>query len=198
MSEAAPAAAGSGSDPGTVVRMTPRRLGAVLALLAAFLVMAGTFTPAWLVAPAPAEGGVGLTGVELCERRGGERVCVSRDWDELLADTRDKDLKLVAQAVVVAVAGSIGVAGLLLGVGLGGLTTQRRLALATALAILGSVLALCGAIATVVILHEFYRREAFEYGYSIFLYGAGCGVGVVGCALIRRRGGGGGAAAGGG
>ncbi len=174
--------------------MNPRRIGAVLAIVASILVLAGTFSSRWLTAPGDVDGGVGLTGMEVCGPRyghttyGGYSNCITRDWDQIVGEARgDKDLKLLATAAMVAVIGSIAAASLLGFVGVAALVTTRTLSIASILAAIGAVLALLGAIATAVILLRYFRHERFALGYSIYLYGAGCVAGVVGSILARGR-----------
>jgi len=177
--------------------MTPRRIGAALALLAVVLVLMGTFSMRWLKAPAPHDGGVGLTGVEMCGKGyggrsygGGSSDCTTQDWDEMTRGGRvDKDIELLKVAAMVAMIGSVLAAGLLAAVGISGLASRRSLSLITILSTIGAVLALAGAIATVVLLRKYFRNEKMEFGYSFYLYVAGCVLGAIG-SIVSRGGGG--------
>lgn len=152
-----------------------------MALLAAVLVLAGTFTMRWLKAPS-GEGGVGLSGVEGC--RGGE--CQTMDWDELTKGARaDKDLELLKTASMVALIGSVLAAALLLAIGISGVATDRSMSLITIFSIIGSVLALAGAIGTVVLLLQYFEKAKMELGYSFFVYAGGCVLGIVGSIISR-------------
>jgi len=162
--------------------MTPRRIGAALALIGAVMILFGTFSMRWLTPPSPHEGGVGLTGVEMC--RGGE--CQSQDWDEITKRARgDKDVELLKTAALVATIGSVLAAGLLLAIAISGLATQRSMSLITIFSIIGATLALLGAIATVVLLREYFKDEKMELGYSLFVYLGGCVLGAVGSIVSR-------------
>jgi hypothetical protein len=161
--------------------MTPRRLGAALALLAAVAILVGTFTMRWLTAPSD-EGGVGLSGVEAC--RGGE--CKTMDWDDLTKGARvDDELKMLKTASMVALIGSVLAAALLLAIGISGVATDRSMSLITIFSIIGSVLALAGAIATVVLMREYFKGAKMDVGYSAMVYAGGCVVGVVGSIISR-------------
>jgi hypothetical protein len=161
--------------------MTPRRIGAALALLGAVMILFGTFTMRWLTPPAPHEGGVGLTGVEMCR----EGNCKTQDWEQLLRGTRDKDLELLKTAALVALIGSVLAASVIGAVGVMGLATPRSLSVPTILSVIGAVLALLGAIATVVLLRKYFKDDEMAFGYSFYVYGAGCVLGAIGSIVSR-------------
>jgi hypothetical protein len=162
--------------------MTPRRIGAALALIGALMIIVGTFSMRWLTPPAPHEGGVGLTGVEMCR----DSTCESKDWGELAERARgNKEVELLKTAALVATIGSVLAAGLLLAIAISGLATQRSMSLITIFSILGAVLALLGAIATVVLLRKYFKDEKMELGYSFFVYLGGCVLGAVGSIVSR-------------
>lgn len=174
--------------------MTPRRVGAGLAVLATILVLVGTFSMRWLKAPAPHDGGVGLTGIEMCGKGyggrsygGGQSDCSSMDWDEVTRGGRaDKEIELLETAAMVALIGSVLTAGLLGFVGIAGLASSRRLSIAGILAVVACALALVGAIATVVLLKRYFRHDHMSFGYSFYTYVAGCIVGAIGSLVARR------------
>ena len=63
----------------TAAPLDPRMRNLVIALgVCAVLVLVGTFTKSWFTAPND-EGGVGLTGIEMCRRD----VCRTASWDDL-------------------------------------------------------------------------------------------------------------------
>jgi hypothetical protein len=151
----------------------------------------GTFSMRWLKAPR-GDGGVGLTGIEMCGQGyggrsyGGDSNCSSMDWDEMTRGGRvDKEIELLKIAAMVALIGSVIAAGLLAAVGISGLATQKSLSLLTIFSILGSILALAGAIATVVLLRKYFRNEHMAFGYSFYLYIAGCVLGAIGSIVSR-------------
>lgn len=173
--------------------MTPRRVGAALALLAAIMILVGTFSMRWLQAPAPHDGGVGLTGIEMCGKGyggrtygGGSSNCMTQDWDDLTRGGRaDKEIEMLKIAAMVALIGSVIAAGLLAAVGISGLATQKSLSLITIFSIIGAILALLGAIATVVLLRKYFKNERMEFGYSFYVYVAGCVLGSIGSIVSR-------------
>jgi hypothetical protein len=181
--------------------MTPRRVGAGLAILAAIAVMFGTFSMRWLKMPR-GNGGVGLTGVEVCghgyqrERAqnlagrdsngGGDGDCMRLDWDEMTRGGRvDRELEILETGALVALIGSVLAAALLVVVGVLGLATQKSLSLVTIFSILGSILALLGAIATVMLLRKRFHAEHMALGYSFYVYIVGCVVGAIGSIVSR-------------
>jgi hypothetical protein len=173
--------------------MTARTVGAVIVLVAAALLLGGTFSQQWLAAPAPHDGGVGLTGFELCrtDQRSGEVRCESRSWSDLAerpgGGRVDRDLERIRVASMAAVAGSIVVSFLFGVVGILALATRRRVGVATVLAIIAAALALVGATGTTLILRKYYAPEHLTLGYSLFLYVGGCVAGVVGSVVARRQ-----------
>ncbi|MBZ0238539.1 MAG: hypothetical protein K8M05_39870 [Deltaproteobacteria bacterium] len=167
--------------------MTARRIGAVLALAAAVMLLVGTFTMRWLNAPGDEEGGVGLTGVEMCRTRGGERVCKTADWDEVTEGARGKRVELVRKGSVGALVGSVAAATLFVALGVLAVATSRRTAVLGILAALGGALALGGAIVTVVLFRKYFRDDSMAFGYSFHVYCAGCVLGAVGSLLAARR-----------
>ena len=136
----------------------------------------------WLKAPAPHDGGVGLTGIQMCEK---DR-CESKDWDELTRGARaDKDLELLKTAAMVALIGSVIAAGLLAAVAIMGLATQKSLSVVTIFSTIVAILALLGAIATVILLKKYFKAEKMEFGYSFFVYCAGAVIGAIGSIVSR-------------
>lgn len=173
--------------------MTPRRVGAALALLACVMILVGTFTMRWLKAPAPHDGGVGLTGIEMCGKGYGGRTygggysdCTTQDWDQLTRGGRaDKEIEMLKVAALVALLGSVLAASLLGAVGVMGLASQRSLSLPTILSTIAAVLALAGAIATVILLKKYFRAEKMSFGYSFYVYCFGCVFGFIGSIVSR-------------
>lgn len=172
--------------------MSPRRVGAALALLGAVLLLVGTFSMRWLQAPAPHDGGVGLTGVEVCGKGYGGRgyggaagPCASQDWDEFLRGAPNKEIGLLKTAALVALLGSVLAAGLVVAVGVLGLGSRRSLSLITIFSTIGALLALLGAIATVVILRKYFKDERMSFGYSFYVYVAGCALSAIGSIVSR-------------
>jgi hypothetical protein len=174
--------------------MDPRRLGAALALVACIMILVGTFSMRWLQAPAPHDGGVGLTGMEMCGKGyggrgyggGGGGDCKSIDWDQLQGGGKgDEELELLQMAAMVALIGSVLAAGLLGAVAGIGFGSKRSMSVITIFSTLGAILALLGAIATVVILRKYFKAEKMSFGYSFYVYAAGCVLGAIGSIVSR-------------
>jgi hypothetical protein len=157
------------------------------------MILVGTFSMRWLQAPAPHDGGVGLTGMEMCGKGyggrgygGGASDCKSIDWDELNRGGKpDKELEMLQMAAMVALIGSVLAAGLLGGVAGVGFGSKRSMSVITIFSTIGAILALLGAIATVVILKKYFKSEKMSFGYSFYVYVAGCVLGAIGSIVSR-------------
>ncbi len=165
--------------------MSPRRIGAVLALVAAVMLLAGTFTMRWLTAPGGEEGGVGLTGVEMCRTRDGARACKTADWEEVTRGGHGTKVELVRKGSIGALVGSVAAAGLLVVVGVLALGSRRSMSVVTIFSTLGAVAALGGAIATVILFRKYFREDSMAFGYSFYVYVAACALGAIGSIVAR-------------
>lgn len=157
----------------------------MLALVAAAMLLIGTFTMRWLNAPGGEEGGVGLTGVEMCRTRGDERACKTADWDEVTRGGHGTKVELVRKGSIAALVGSVAAAGLLVVVGVLGVGSRRSMSVVTIFSTLGAVAALGGAIGTVFVFRRYFREDSMALGYSFYVYVAACVLGVLGSIVSR-------------
>lgn len=153
-----------------------------LVLIAAALVMTlvGAFSKHWLVfSEGDEEARVGLLGYEECRR--GE--CHGQAFS---ADGRDATSTILGVVGKVALAGTIGLGGVLVWCGVG--VAQRRPSMVAM--ILGIVLASLGLVGASMWAYEIkthLREEEISYGYGLLLYASGTIAAIVGCVLSSAR-----------
>lgn len=140
--------------------MTPRRIGAALALVGAMMLFVGTFSMRWLKAPAPHDGGVGLTGIEMCR---GDR-CQTASWDEL--KRAPKDIGIFGWVGLLGGLGAAGLAATIGGLVASGNTAKAR----TPIKVLNVVLGVAS-FATVMFAMRVFGEMSKDVsiGYSGFL-----------------------------